>query len=74
MESDDALEWFAVGELESDEDVPFGQGAVVRRPHGARAYLDRAYPGWSRKAVVQGHHTDIFDFVKKVVLRHELEL
>ena len=67
-------EWFALGELGAAEDVPFGPRAVVRRPRGARAYLDRAYPGWSRKAVVQGHHSDIFDFVKKVVLRHELAL
>ena len=68
-------EWFAAGDLEDTEEVPFGDsGASIARPRRCGEYLDRSYPGWSKTAVVQGHHSDIFDFVLKVVLRHEVRL
>ena len=66
-------EWFEAARLEDIEVAPFGdEGASIARPRQFTSYLNRAYPGWSRKAVIQGHHSDIFDFVKKVVVRHEV--
>lgn len=66
-------EWFARGDLDALETARFGPGHIPCPPaRAARRYLDRAYPGWSSRAVIQGHHHDPLDFVRKVVLRHEV--
>ena len=46
--------------------------SALAAPAASRPYLDRSYPGWAERAVVQGSHLDPLDLAHSVIFRQEM--
>lgn len=64
-------EWFAKDELLPLRENEFG-GQSLAAPAVSYPYLDRSYPGWAERAVVQGSHLDPLDLAHSVIFRQEM--